>query len=138
MQKKLSLYLVSACLMGLHTRYDGKIKKDSTCMQRLQNGIWLPICPEQLGGLPTPRKPAHLEGGNGHDVLAGRARVITTSGEDVTQQFILGAHQVLKIATSQCISGIYLKSRSPSCGVSVSCGVTAALLLQHGFTVEDF
>jgi len=135
---KPELYLISSCLMGLCTRYDGKIKHDPACLERLKGKIWIPICPEQLGGLPTPREAADIYGGDGSDVLSGRARVRTKTGEDVTRQFIRGAEQVLTIAKSQPVTTILLKARSPSCGCSTTfCGVTAALLLKHGFKLEE-
>ena len=132
------LYLVSACLVGLCTRYDGALKTNNNCLQLLERANWIPVCPEQLGGLPTPREAADLHGGDGYDVLSGEAKVITKSGEDVTKQFIAGANQVLQIATSQKVDGVFLKSGSPSCGIDGNPGVTAALLKQHGFTPEEF
>jgi uncharacterized protein YbbK (DUF523 family) len=132
------LCLVSSCLVGLCTRYDGKLKTSEACLSRLQNMIWIPVCPEQLGGLPTPREAADIIGGDGYDVLAGRANVITKSGVDVSSPFIKGAEQVLAIAISQNIQTIILKSRSPSCSVTGITGVTAALLKQHGFHLEEF
>ncbi len=132
------LHLVSSCLLGLCTRYDGKCKPNHICIERLKTALWIPFCPEQLGGLSTPREPADLIGGNGHDVLAGNAKVVTKTGVDLSQQFIKGAHQVLSIATSQKIQAVYLKSGSPSCAVQEPCGVTAALLQQHGFLLEEF
>lgn len=132
------LYLVSACLVGLCTRYDGKIKTSQECLNRLQTSTWIPICPEQLGGLPTPREAADIIDGSGDEVLAGEKHVVTKSGINVSQEFIKGAEQVLAIARSQKIKGVYLKSGSPSCGVTGRLGVTAALLKQHGFCLEDF
>ena len=133
------IYLVSACLMGLKTRYDGKVFTSRPCELVLDDAIWLPVCPEQLGGLSTPRTAADLVGGDGHDVLASRARVITKDGTDVTENFIEGARQVLEIALRQKISGIFLKSGSPSCGLTPRLGVTAALLSQHkGFYIKEF
>lgn len=132
------LYLVSACLVGLCTRYDGNIKTNQECLKRLQLSTWIPICPEQLGGLPTPREAADIIDGDGDEVLAGKRHVITKSGVNVSQEFIKGAKQVLAIAKSQKITGVYLKSGSPSCGATGSLGVTAALLRQHGFCLEEF
>ena len=132
------LYLVSSCLTGLCTRYDGETKQYPACLKRLKNKIWIPICPEQLGGLPTPREAADICGGDGNDVLSGRARVRTKTGTDVTRQFIKGAEQVLTIARSQPVTAILLKARSPSCASTGVCGVTAALLLKHGFKLEEF
>lgn len=131
------VYLVSGCLLGLKTRYDGKVIPSSECAKVTEGGICIPVCPEQLGGLPTPRTAADLVGGDGHDVLAGRARVVTRDGEDVTGNFILGARQVLEVARQQEITRIYLKARSPSCGLNPKTGVTAALLQQEGFAVLE-
>ncbi len=133
-----AIFLISACLAGLCTRYDGKIKENKNCLDRLGNSRWIPVCPEQLGGLPTPRAPAHLEGGDGAAVLAGDARVITVTGADVSAQFINGANQVLIIARRHIVSAVYLKGGSPSCGIYEPLGVTAALLLAHGYSLEEF
>ncbi len=129
------LYLVSACLVGLCTRYDGKKKNNDHCRELLRNATWIPVCPEQLGGLPTPRPAADLVGGEGEDVLLGKAKVLTKDGADLSRAFIHGAYQVLAIAQSQPVEAVFLKSRSPSCG---SKGVTAALLRQHGFLLREF
>jgi uncharacterized protein YbbK (DUF523 family) len=129
---------VSSCLVGLCTRYDGQIKPDNACIRRIKNALWIPICPEQLGGLPTPREAADISGGDGQQVLAGKANVLTKSGTDVTSQFIKGAEQVLEIARSQKITAVILKSKSPSCAVTGTTGVTAALLLEHGFDVQEY
>lgn len=131
------LVLVSACLAGLRTRYDGRVVTNTACLQRLAEITWIPVCPEQLGGLPTPRCAADIINGDGNAVLNGLARVIDRDGTDVTDAFINGAHQVLDIARCQEVSTIYLKSRSPSCGIARK-GVTAALLEQHGFTLKEF
>jgi len=132
------IFLVSSCLAGLCTRYDEQIKPDNACISRIKDAVWIPVCPEQLGGLPTPREAADISGGDGNRVLAGQAHVITRSGIDVTPQFIKGAEQVLKIAQSQKITGVLLKSKSPSCAVTGTVGVTAALLLRHGFDVQEY
>ena len=137
-EKQTKIYIVSSCLVGLCTRYDGQIKKSNDCISKLQGNIWIPVCPEQLGGLPTPREAADIIGGNGHDALAGKAKVITKSGIDVTSEFIAGARQVLQIAQNQSIEGAFLKARSPSCAVNGTIGITAALLQHHGFSVTEF
>ena len=98
---------------------------------------WIPVCPEQLGGLSTPREAADIVGGDGRDVLAGTARVVSKSGIDCTAAFVLGAEQVLQIARLQNISRALLKARSPSCAVSGKIGVTAALLRSAGIEVEE-
>jgi uncharacterized protein YbbK (DUF523 family) len=124
--------------MGLCTRYDAKIKADQNCISYLADSIWIPVCPEQLGGLSTPRSKAVLTGGNGHDVLNGLAQVITVEGRDVTENYIRGARQVLQLAKAQNISTIILKSGSPSCAVNGKIGITAALLLSHGLQLQEF
>ena len=96
------------------------------------------MCPEQLGGLSTPRPPADIVGGTAREVLSGNARVITREGDDVTAQFILGAQQVLTIAETQQVKAVFLKANSPSCGLSDPQGVTAALLEASGFQLQEF
>ncbi|MEN8256448.1 MAG: DUF523 domain-containing protein [Thermodesulfobacteriota bacterium] len=137
-EKKSAIFLVSSCLIGLATRYDGKTKTNDNCLQFLQGKIWLPVCPEQLGGLATPRPPADIIGGDGRAVLNGTAQVITKVGTDVSPQFVAGANQVLAIARQQKICGVCLKARSPSCSVNGNQGVTAALLERHGFALYEF
>lgn len=130
--------LISACLLGLCTRYDGKTKADRGCLAELIGKICIPVCPEQLGGLPTPREPADIIGGDGRDVLAGTAGVITKSGIDLTAEFIRGAEQVVQIARLQNISRAFLKARSPSCAVTGKIGVTAALLQAAGVQLTEY
>jgi len=129
--------LVSSCLAGLRTRYDGRVIDNPDCLTRLVGCIWIPLCPEQLGGLPTPRCPAEIVGGTGDDVLDGEARVIDAEGCDLTEAFIRGAEMVVEIATAQRIDEALLKARSPSCGVD-KLGVTAALLIRNGISVTEF
>lgn len=130
--------LVSACLTGLCTRYDGLSKPSPACLEYLSGRRWIPVCPEQLGGLPTPRTAADLSGGDGYDVLGGKASVVDKQGKDVTQQFILGARQCLTIAQSQNVTTALLKARSPSCGLTPATGVTAALLSENGIKVIEY
>jgi uncharacterized protein YbbK (DUF523 family) len=137
MHNQKSIYLVSACLVGLCTRYDGQSKETPDCLANLKGVVWVPVCPEQLGGLPTPREAADITGGDGRDVLNGKARVLTKGGVDLTADFIRGAEQVLQIARSQNIQAALLKARSPSCAVSGTIGVTAALLQKSGIEVTE-
>lgn len=131
------VYLISSCLLGLCTRYDGKVKDYPDTLKKLHDAILIPVCAEQLGGLSTPREAADLVNGDGNDVINAKAVVVTKSGNDVTAAFIQGAEQVLKIAQMQNISKAILKARSPSCGVSGNIGVTAALLQKHNIeTIE--
>lgn len=136
--EQLTRCLVSACLTGLCTRYDGQSKPDPSCLHRLTGYHWIPVCPEQLGGLPTPRPAAKLIGGDGHAVLAGTAQVVDAAGNDQTAAFVRGATMILAIAQAQNITRCFLKSGSPSCGLSPVPGVTAALLQNHGIDIVAF
>jgi uncharacterized protein YbbK (DUF523 family) len=138
MRNQHSTCLISACLVGLCTRYDGQTKANPDCLTQINITDWIPVCPEQLGGLPTPREAADIVGGDGKDVLAGKARVVTKSGIDLTAEFIRGAEQVLQIAQLQNISMAFLKARSPSCAVHGKIGVTAALLQSTGIELKEF
>ncbi|MCI5158829.1 MAG: DUF523 domain-containing protein [Candidatus Electrothrix sp. AUS1_2] len=129
--------LISSCLVGLCTRYDGRSKPDKRCLQYLDDFFYIPVCPEQLGGLPTPRPPAELRGGDGMDVLTGFASVVSQEDRDVTKEFLAGAEAVLQIARAQNIRLALLKARSPSCGVR-QLGVTAALLEVNGIRLVEF
>lgn len=132
------IYLVSGCLLGLVCRYDGRVKEYPECRRALVGKTYVPVCPEQMGGLPTPREPADLVGGDGAAVLAGLARVVTRSGVDVTANFVRGAEQVLRLARELRVAGVFLKACSPSCGAGRVLGVTAALLRREGFVVREF
>ncbi|MGF7086482.1 uncharacterized protein YbbK (DUF523 family) [Kroppenstedtia sanguinis] len=139
--------IVSACFAGVHCRYDKKHNLIEEIRKLVQEGKAIPVCPEQMGGLSTPRNPAEIVGGDGDDVLEGKAKVIDNRGNDVTQQFVEGAQEALAMAQSVGATEAILKERSPSCG---SCriydgtfskskkagrGVTAALLRRHGIRV---
>lgn len=139
------MYLVSACLAGGTCRYDARTKPVAPEVnQALARGEVLPVCPEQLGGLATPRPPAEIISGTGADVWQGRAKVVTAGGEDVTPAFLSGARQVLQLAHTLGVQGAILKDKSPSCGVRCiydgtftrslrpGQGVTTALLTASG------
>ena len=139
--------IVSACLLGLSTRYDGKDALNEEALSSLKGRPIVPVCPEQLGGLPTPRLKAAIDNGDGADVLSGLSRVMDEAGEDVTTKFIKGAKDTLKIALLTGAGEAYLKEKSPSCGSSIICrgdecvkgmGVTAALLVKEGIAVKGF
>ena len=138
LSQKKGLWLVSSCLVGLKTRYDGKIKPDESCLQFLKDKYWIPVCPEQLGGLATPRDAAEIIGGNGHDVHRGKAIVRTEAGVDVSAEFIKGANQVLQMTRQQKITGMCVKARSPSCGLHELLGVTSSLLVSIGVELKEF
>lgn len=129
--------LISACLLGLCTRYDGKTRPDQFDFSLVEEYQLIPVCPEQLGGLPTPRPAADIVGGDGHAVLNGKARVLSRDGDDFTEAFVKGAQQVLKIARMLDCQAALLKARSPSCAVNNTAGVTASLLMENDITVIE-
>ena len=138
-----AVVLVSACLVGLKTRYDGRSCEISIDVEEGTRVV--PVCPEQLGGLTTPRAPSWIEGESSENVLDGTARVVNGDGEDVTENFLSGAQRVAEIALTTGAGRAILKDRSPSCGVVHTCrggeivegtGVTAARLIRMGIEVE--
>ncbi|MBP8819563.1 MAG: DUF523 domain-containing protein [Syntrophomonadaceae bacterium] len=141
--------LVSACLCGVNCKYNGKNNLKLNLVELMQEGDVIPVCPEQLGGLPTPRLPAEINAGSGQDVLAGNCKVLSKSGDDVTDMYVKGAYETLKIAQLAGVDTAILKSRSPSCGsgyiydgsfsnkLCQADGVTAALLKENGIRVMD-
>jgi uncharacterized protein YbbK (DUF523 family) len=120
--------LVSACLVGISCRYDGENKLSNKVIKLLEDEELLPICPEQLGGLPTPREPSGILNGGGEDVIDGKGRVYNAKGEDVTEIFVKGAYEVLKLARLYEIKDAILKQQSPSCG----CGETQQMKYENG------
>nr|HDN01202.1 DUF523 domain-containing protein [Deltaproteobacteria bacterium] len=131
------MILVSACLIGVSCRYDGKSSFDIRLVDKLKGINILPVCPEQLGGLTTPRPAADICYGNGLDVLTGQAKVLTIYGQDVTEAFKQGAEQAVFLANTLGVTQCLLKARSPSCGITKQIGVTAAKLLLEGFEIEE-
>lgn len=140
------MIIVSACLIGLRTRYEGDDRLIAAIRELVERGEAMPVCPEQLGGLPTPRPPACFAGGDGEAVLAGCARVIAESGDDVTAQFLRGAEETLALARTAGATRAILKARSPSCGcgkvtidgeLRPGMGVAAALLAGSGISIES-
>jgi uncharacterized protein YbbK (DUF523 family) len=141
--------LVSSCLAGRRVRYDGAAKPVSgDLFERWRaEGRLIPFCPEVAGGLAVPRPPAEIVGGDGGDVLDGRARVLTDTGEDVTAEFLGGAHLALETARRSGARTALLKEGSPSCGTHrihdgtftgtkrPGTGVTTALLHRAGIKV---
>lgn len=139
-------YLFSACLLGIKCRYDGATSENQEILERWKEEGGLVVCPEQLGGLPTPRKPSTLKGGDGHDVLDGNARLTDEDGTDVTDNFLRGAKETARLAGLASVQRAYMKSGSPSCGFlktniswkrTKGCGVTAALLARQGIKIIE-
>ncbi len=138
------MVIVSACLLGIECRYDGESRSDETVLSMISREICIPVCPEQLGGLSTPRSPSEIVRGDGFDVLNGTATVIDGAGHDVTAFFIRGAREAMKIARLLNIRVAIMKERSPSCGVSHIMrkgsladgpGVSSALFVKNGIEV---
>ena len=142
--------LVSACLLGRPVRYDGNAKTlhDSLLDRWMQEGRVIPVCPELLAGLPTPRPPAEIaQEESGSAVLHGTASIIEASGEDVTATYLAGARAAFELAVREGCRFALLTDGSPSCGSSfiydgsftgqrhAGEGVAAALLLEHGIQV---
>jgi uncharacterized protein YbbK (DUF523 family) len=132
--------LVSACLLGIPCRYNGRSKSQLELMENTKI-IPVPICPEQLGGLPTPRPPAYFIGGDGKDALESKAILMNRENLDVTKQFIRGALNACRIAQLLKVKWAILKEKSPSCATHQvwlkdrliqGIGVSAAMLKSAG------
>ncbi len=109
-----TMILVSACLLGDNCKYNGDNNLNPTLIELLEGKDTIPICPEQLGGLPTPRIPSEILNGTGDTVLAGIGKVINKNGDNLTNSFIYGAQQTLAYAKDNKVELAILKSRSPS------------------------
>lgn len=132
------MILVSACLVGINCKYSGGNNYNQKIFDLVKEGKAIPICPEQLGGLNTPRKPVELK------VINGKRYAIDNEGNDFTENFERGALEVLNLAKNLNISKAILQPRSPSCGVNKiysgnfdnklvdGNGILAELLKQNG------
>lgn len=138
--------IVSSCLLGLATRYDGSDNLSRNVLDFIEEHqlIPIPVCPEQLAGLPTPRSKCWFYQGNGEHALNHGKGLQNEEGEDVTEHFIKGAEQTLEIAGLTACRLAILQQRSPSCGtrsvylkqeLTAGMGITAALLKKHGIEV---
>lgn len=140
------MYIISACLAGVDCKYNGKNNKNDKILKLVEEGKAILVCPEQLGGLSTPRLPSEIV------VKDGKKKVLANDGTDVTENFLKGAEETLKIAKMMGINKAILKVRSPSCGYGEiydgtfsgttkhGNGVTAELLEKNGiklYTEED-
>lgn len=147
------MIVVSSCLAGLEVRYNATHRLNDKLKQLVDEKKAVTVCPEVLGGLPTPREPAEIVGGDGAAVLDGRARILDRKGTDVTAAYIEGAEKALDVVRKLDASLVVLKENSPSCGSSMiyngefsgvriaGDGVTSALLKRHGYEViseDDF
>ncbi len=139
--------LVSSCLLGLRTRYDATDNYCQEVIDHLRDNRLtpIPVCPEQLAGLPTPRPKCWFVHGDGNDVVAGSGQLTDENGIDVTRKFLHGALETLKIAQLTGCSEAILQQRSPSCGSTAiylnetlvsGMGVTTAVLNKNGIIVR--
>ena len=135
------MILVSACLAGINCKYNGGNNFNQKVFELVKEGKAIPICPEQLGGLQTPRNSAECK------IIDGKMHVIDNKNNDVTEQFEKGAKEVLDFAKKLNIKKAILQARSPSCGVGKiysgnfdgklidGNGVLADLLMRNGIEV---
>ncbi len=143
MELPIKKVLVSACLLGYRCRYNGEVLEKREIPE--PDAAIIPVCPEELGDLSTPRSPSFFEDNHtGADILHGQGRIVSEEGEDRTAAFMKGAKKTLEIAMKTGAEKAYLKERSPSCGcrtvyVGQTCvpgiGVTAALLKENGIRI---
>jgi len=145
----MAVIVVSACLLGHTVRYDGSaLKPDGSWLGELAGKHTLcPFCPEADAGLPTPRPRAEIIGGDGHDVLRGKAEVVDTQGRSLTASFLLAAGKTLEFCRHHGANMAILTEKSPSCGSTSiydgtfsgrrkeGVGVAAALLINSGAAV---
>lgn len=140
---------ISACMAGIPCRFDGQAKPTRTALELVERDEAILVCPEEMGGLPTPRRPVEIVGGDGEDVLLGHAKVLTADGEDVTAQYVAGAKKAADVVEDSKVNSALLKSKSPACGCSRiydgshsgtlvdGVGVFAAELKRRGIRVEE-
>ncbi len=131
------IVIVSSCLLGMRTKYNGESNKSITILELSHKFLFVPLCPEQLGGLSTPRPPAEIIGG----------KVITINGIDVTENYLRGAEEALYFAKIYNVRYAILKDGSPSCGSNyiydgtfsgkkvTGMGITAQLFIKNGIKV---
>lgn len=141
------MILVSACLLGINCKYNGDNNKDLKVLEYLKDKEFTIVCPEQLGGMSTPRDPSEIIRLDGDAVINGETSVITNKRLDVTRKFKLGANETLKIAKLYNCTEAILKEGSPSCGSNYiydgtftgkkrdGIGVTTSLLKHNGIKV---
>lgn len=137
------MMLISACLVGINCKYNGKNNYNEKALDLVKKGIAIPICPEQLGGLTTPRNPSEIR------IIDNKVHVIDNKNNDVTKEFEKGAYEVLKLAKNLKVDKVILKSKSPSCGIGKiydgtfsnnlidGNGILANLLIDNNIEVVD-
>ncbi|MEG1504065.1 MAG: DUF523 domain-containing protein [Enterococcus sp.] len=138
---------ISACLGGIACRYDGRSNESPLLKELVATDQAIVVCPEVLGGLPIPRIPAEIQGGDGFDVWNHHAKVIDKNGLDVTEAFKEGAILAFEQLQHLQVTELILKEKSPSCGSTMiydgsfsgnrikGVGVATAYFIQKGLTV---
>jgi len=140
--------LVSACLLGINCRYDGGSNLNQRVVDYLSRHklLAIPVCPEQLAGLPTPRPKVWFTQGDGQGYLQQQAQLHDEFGQNVGPTFLHGAQETLKIARVCGCNSAIMKERSPSCGcrqihrnheLVAGTGLASALLQQAGLIVSS-
>ena len=142
--------VISPCLVGIRTRWNESCDEIEGLINLVKSGQAVFMCAEQLGGMTTPREPSEIEPGKtAADVLNGDARVVSVTGKDVTEPFVVGAQRILKFCQEMGIETAILKSGSPSCGSERTYdgtftettipgrGITGELLEQNGIKVYN-
>ena len=142
--------MVSACLLGIKCTYNCELRGNERVIALAKKRNVIPFCPEQLGGMSTPRTAMNIIEGSGEDVLDGKTKVINDDNIDITKHFIQGAEESLKYATLFKSKIAVMRNKSPSCGVTKiynrknigdkkilvdGRGVTAAKFIRHGIEV---
>ena len=137
------MILISACLVGMNCKYNGENNFNEKALELVKSGKAIPICPEQLGGLTTPRDPSEIK------IIDNKRHVINNKNKDVTEEFERGAKEVLKLAKELNVEKVILQSRSPSCGVGKiysgnfdkvlidGNGILAQMLIDNNIEVVD-
>ena len=142
--------VISPCLAGIRTRWDESCDEIEEMINLVKSGQAVFMCPEQLGGMTTPREPSEIEPGKtAAEVINGDAKILSITGKDVTEQFVVGAHRILKFCQEMGVEIAILKSDSPSCGsertydgtftgtIIPGKGITAELFEQNGIKVYN-
>lgn len=141
------MIIISGCLCGVNCKYDGDNNLDGKCLELLKTGQAILVCPEQLGGLSTPRVPAEITSVDKENIKNEDFSIKTKDNRDVTKEFLKGAYETLRIAKEVGATKAILKESSPSCGTNFiydgtfsgkkikGMGLTARLLKENGIDV---